>query len=159
VILVTVGSQLGFDRLIGTVATWAREKGVRDVLLQTGPCGLDLTGLDHVEKLPPDETRRIFERARVVIGHAGMGTIIDCLLMEKPLVILPRKASLGEHRNDHQMATARRFANRPGVTVAWDEHELRRRLDDLDALLAPQKIDPHASPELLAAIRAFIHGS
>jgi UDP-N-acetylglucosamine transferase subunit ALG13 len=78
--------------------------------------------------------------------------------MGKPLVILPRKAALGEHRNDHQMATARRFANRAGVTVAWDEIELRRRLDDLDSLLAPQKIEPYASPELLAAVRSFIHG-
>lgn len=157
-ILVTVGSQLGFDRLIGTVATWARERGERDLLLQTGPCSLDLAGLPHVASLPPDETRRAFERARVIIGHAGMGTIIDCLLMGKPLVILPRKAALGEHRNDHQMATARRFANRAGVTVAWDEIELRRRLDDLDSLLAPQKIEPYASPELLAAVRSFIHG-
>jgi UDP-N-acetylglucosamine transferase subunit ALG13 len=89
-----------------------------------------------------------------------MGTIIGSLQLGKPVVIMPRKAQLGEHRNDHQLATAARFAERPGVRVATDEHELASALDDLvDGKIAPgQRISPYASEELLDAVRAFIRG-
>ncbi|MCG8094946.1 MAG: glycosyl transferase family 28, partial [Candidatus Thiodiazotropha endolucinida] len=58
------------------------------------------------------------------VAHAGMGSILSSLSLGKPIIIMPRKASLGEHRNEHQMATAKRFQNRPGVYVAWDEKQL-----------------------------------
>ena len=43
---------------------------------------------------------------QVVIAHDEMGSIITALEMGKPIVVMPRRAELGEHRNDHQVAAA-----------------------------------------------------
>ncbi len=65
----------------------------------------------------------------MVVAHAGIGTILSARRHARPLVILPRKADLGEHRNEHQMATARAVAALPGVHVAWEAAEIAPFLD------------------------------
>ena len=42
----------------------------------------------------------------------------------KPVVLLPRKRSLGEHNNDHQADTAAWLRTRPGILVADTEADL-----------------------------------
>ena len=68
------------------------------------------------------------DSADAIIGHAGIGTIITALQLAKPLLVMPRQGALRETRNDHQLATARRFCNFPSVHVAQDEHDLQRWL-------------------------------
>jgi hypothetical protein len=43
------------------------------------------------------------------------------------------------------------------VTVAFDEAELREKLDHIDELLPKEKIGPIASGSLVQGLRAFIH--
>jgi UDP-N-acetylglucosamine transferase subunit ALG13 len=159
VILVTVGSQLPFDRLIAPVAVWARARGVKDIYFQHGGTAVDLSGFDHAAFVPPDEAARLFDRATAVVAHVGMGTILGCLERGKPILVLPRKASLGETRNEHQSASARSLEGRPGFVVAWDERELPVLLDRLDSMQGGERIASDASPELLTAVRAFVHGT
>ena len=78
------------------------------------------------------------------------------LRWQKPILVMPRRASLGEQRNDHQLATARRLSQIGKVDVAVDEGELRQRLEALDTLKPRDAIGPYASGELTDAIRAFI---
>jgi UDP-N-acetylglucosamine transferase subunit ALG13 len=157
VIFVTVGTQLAFDRMVDVVDQWAGGQDRTDVFVQAGPTTRPPRHLEWAPFLPPAEHRRRFDGASVIVAHAGMGTILAALAQAKPLLIMPRRASLGEHRNDHQLATARRFAGRPGIHVAMDERELLDRLDRIDELVAGPPISPHASPELIEAVRMFIH--
>ena len=69
---------------------------------------------------------------------------------------MPRRAALGEQRNDHQLATARRFRDRSGVLVAEDEHHLAQQLDGLAHLTNSQPIGEFASPQLLDFVAKFI---
>jgi hypothetical protein len=69
---------------------------------------------------------------------------------------MPKRASLGEHRSDHQVATAERLGQRQGIIVAWDEKDLVTKLDREGRVCTPTIIAPQASPELIATIRAFI---
>ncbi len=62
--------------------------------------------------------------ADVVIAHAGMGSIISAAEFGKPMVLLPRRGSLRETRNDHQIATAKWLRSKPGIFVADSEDEL-----------------------------------
>ncbi|MDI9403150.1 MAG: glycosyltransferase [Limnohabitans sp.] len=158
-ILVTVGSQLPFDRLIAPVAAWGRARGVKDIFFQHGGTTVNLTGFNHAAFIPPDEFGRLLDRATVVITHVGMGTILGCLERGKPILVLPRKASLGETRNEHQSASARSLEGRPGFVVAWNDRELPVLLDRLDSMQGGERISSDASPELLTAVRAFVHGT
>ena len=126
-IYVTVGTQLPFDRLVTIVEEWAAANGV-PMVAQVGPSKLSFTWADARPFFSPQEAHIHLSKADLVVGHAGMGTILSALELGRPLIIFPRKFALGEHRNDHQMATARKFVGYPGVNVAFDEIELRKLL-------------------------------
>lgn len=155
-IFVTVGSQLGFDRLVGAVAGWARARGEGRIFLQTAGTSVDLAGFAHRPMLTAAEIRGRYDEATLVVAHAGTGSIIECMLRGKPIVVMPRSAALRETRNDHQFATARRFQSRPGVFVAWNESELPALLDRAAELKGGAGIPAHADERLLAALRAFV---
>jgi UDP-N-acetylglucosamine transferase subunit ALG13 len=86
-----------------------------------------------------------------------MGSILTALQFGKPILVMPRRGDLRETRNDHQVATAERFAALGKIAVARDETEIAEQMDRLSELRSTQKIGPHASEQLIGAIRAFIN--
>lgn len=157
-IFVTVGSQLPFDRLCDSVARWARSRGRRDLFIQHGGSKLDFSPVPNAAFLDPAESRRRVEEATLVVAHAGTGTIMSCLRAGVPLIVLPRRASLGETRNDHQVATARRFAERYGVAFAQDQEMLLAMLDRADTIPAGRPLAEEAEADLLREVRGFVAG-
>lgn len=157
-IFVTVGTQLPFDRLVAAVDRWAGTRTGDRVFAQIGPSDHQPQHIEYAGFISPAECRERMRAAKAVVAHAGMGTILGALEMGKPLLVMPRLAALGEHRNDHQAATARRFAELGSVSAAFDEAQLHARLDALDELVAHDRISPHAPDAFIAALRAFIDG-
>lgn len=155
-IFVTVGTQLPFDRLVSAIDAWAGRTGRRDVLAQIGPSQLRPQFIEHRPFLSPTEFSRHFATAELVIAHAGMGSIISAMSQGKPLLVMPRSASLNEHRNDHQLSTARRFRELGRILVAMDAQELDAQLSRLEQIPTASRTGLYASPELLAAVRAFV---
>lgn len=128
-ILVTVGTQLPFDRLVRAVESWAISTGHQDVIFQVGSAGYHPTVGRATEFISPPELQSLIERAELVIGHAGIGSIISCLSLGKPIVIMPREFRLGEHRNDHQMATVARLHGVAGLFVAGNDISLDEAIE------------------------------
>lgn len=155
-ILVSVGTQLPFDRLVRAVDAWAVARGRRDVLAQVGAGAPPTTGA-WVRALPPAEFRARLAEADVVVAHAGVGVALSALGAGKPLVIVPRRARLGEHRNEHQLATARRLAAWPGIRVVEDEADLAAALDAPPPPPPPGVLSAAAPPPLLEAVATFVH--
>lgn len=155
-IFVTVGANTPFDRLVRCVDEWAALQGREDVFAQIGRTDYRPTHVRWAEMLSPEEFRETLGRASVVIAHAGMGTILAALEAGVPVLVMPRRAALREMRTDHQLATARRLEERGLVHVARDDDELRRRLDELVRLDAPERIAPIAPPLLIERLREFI---
>ncbi|MCZ7682101.1 MAG: hypothetical protein M5U28_26235 [Sandaracinaceae bacterium] len=86
----------------------------------------------------------------------GTGTLLAALERGRPIVVLPRRADLRETRNDHQLATAARFAELAGVSVAWSERELPRALERLAAAPPTLRLAQEASGPLVRRIAAFL---
>lgn len=156
-IFVTVGHQMPFDRLVRAVDEWAKAKERDDVFAQIGDAQYEPTHVKWVRNLPPEAFRQRMEQAQAIVAHAGTGTILTAMELSKPVLVMPRRASLMETRNDHQVATAERFREMGRVAVAMDEQELPAMLDSVSDLTAGGAISTQASPELLAALAAFIH--
>lgn len=156
-ILVTVGTDLPFDRLVRTVNDWAKERGRTDVFAQIGETSYRPDYIPSTPFIEPADFNIKFSEADVILAHAGMGTILSALRFGKPLIVMPRRASLGEQRNEHQLATAQHLLKLGKITVAFDEADLRQRLDRLDQLDVKARVGPYASERLTTALNDFIH--
>ncbi|HMO46671.1 MAG TPA: glycosyltransferase [Rubrivivax sp.] len=155
-IFVTVGSDLPFDRLVRVVDEWAHSTGRTDVFAQIGDTKWRPAHIEWSQFLqPPDFARRV-AAAKVVVAHAGMGSVLSALQWEKPILVMPRRASLGEVRNEHQLATATHLASLGTINVAMDEVELRDKLRRLRELQPSDRIGPYASAPLINALREVI---
>jgi UDP-N-acetylglucosamine transferase subunit ALG13 len=155
-IFVTVGTDLPFDRMMRVIDAWARENNRRDVFAQIGEGGWEPEFIGFSHFLQPPEFKRRFNEASLIISHAGMGTILSALRYGKPILVVPKRASLGEHRNEHQLATARRMKELGLVHVASDEIELGEMLDGLDSIQPARPISPHAPSAFTDQLRGFI---
>ncbi len=153
-IFVTIGTQAPFDRfikLIDEIATSLDD----EIIAQVNHLGFKPKHIKVVDFLAPDEFNELFDKANLVVSHAGMGTILSALQKHKPIIIFPRIAALGEHRNEHQLATAKKFKDLGSVYVAMNEEELKELLlrKDLKPL---SEIGEYASQSLIDSIEEFI---
>jgi UDP-N-acetylglucosamine transferase subunit ALG13 len=156
VIFVTVGEQLPFDRLVHVVDAWAAVSG-KEVFAQIGNSDFKPNHIHYKKFLSPEAFKANLLEAEIIISHAGMGTIISALEIGKQIIVMPRKRSLGEVRNDHQDATARRFFALNYVEVAFDEIDLLEKLDDLNKfLINEKKVIRGPAPSLIKAIKDLI---
>ena len=153
-IFATVGTQLPFDRLIRALDHWAASNGDVEVFAQIGRGHYQPRHMGWIRDMDPRDFRDRMAQCDTVVAHAGMGTIISAIEMGKRVIVMPRRASLGEHRNEHQLATAARLEHLNGLEVVQEA-------DALSAILATgQKLtqrtipsEPH--PQLVTAIRRF----
>ena len=153
-IFVTVGTQLPFDRLILALDKWAALNHEQEVFAQIGQGAYQPEHIGWTRDMDPRDFRERMAQCHTVVAHAGMGTIISAVELGKRVVVMPRRACLGEHRNEHQLATAARLEHLNGLEVVQGEEALaevlahqQQRLEDI----VPSQ--PH--PQLIVAIRQF----
>jgi len=127
-IVVTVGTQLPFDRLIRMMDELAPALG-DEVFAQTGAGQYVPRNIRASAAMAPAEFEAMFRQASVIVAHAGIGTVLKAYKYRKPIVLVPRKAEFGEHRNDHQLATVSKLGERRGIYIAENKDELVRLLD------------------------------
>jgi UDP-N-acetylglucosamine transferase subunit ALG13 len=155
-IFATVGTQLPFPRML-TCLRQLVEKLPIEVFAQTitEECTYSAAGmLTCVKKLSPQEFDAQFSRAELIVSHAGIGSIISAARARKPIALIPRRHEFGEHRNDHQMDTVRKFADRQGLYVAHDFADLLRIVNQ--PLQSYSLADQESN--LINGIRRFIWG-
>lgn len=155
-IFVTVGTQLPFERLVKAVDTWADNNPGEQVFGQIGMSAYTPRAMQWQKQLDADVFREKMEQASIIISHAGVGNVLMALEMQKPIILLPRLAAKGEHRNDHQLATVKWLQGKPGIMIIEDVAELNNAILRAQQEKPGSAFTPHASPELLGAITAFI---
>ena len=155
-IFLTLGTQLPFPRLVDALDEVAPHLA-EPVFGQIGNSPRRPRNFESVPFLSPVEFKTRFAQARVIVSHAGIGTILSGMKAEKPLVLMARRAALGEHRNDHQMATVAQLGRIAGIHVVTDAAELRARLSDPDLAAMSDQASP-ARERLIAALRDEIFG-
>lgn len=153
-IFCTIGTQAPFDRfikMIDEVAPALQE----EVIVQTLKGAYVPQNVKVVEFLTPKEFNELFAKARLIVAHAGMGTIISALCQDKPIVVFPRRRELKEHRSNHQIATADKLKELGYLYVVESAEQLKTLL--LTSELKPLcHIGPIASSSLIDAVRQDI---
>ena len=110
-IFITVGTQAPFDRLIKLIDEWAKGQDIK-CFAQIANSKYKPKNIEFKTFLTEQEFTAVFEKATLIISHAGMGTIISSLRENKVILTLPRLAKFKEHRNNHQIATTRAFSEK-----------------------------------------------
>lgn len=160
-IFVTTGTQEPFDRLVKAIDDFTLKMPELEIVAQVSKSKYKLSNVKFYEFLTPTQFEVLFSKADLIVSHAGMGTIISALVKSKPILIFPRLAKYGEHRNDHQLATAKAFEEFENVYTAYNEEELMFKLQFIlkggIAFRSQNGIGNFASTELIASIQCFIN--
>jgi UDP-N-acetylglucosamine transferase subunit ALG13 len=157
VILLTVGHQMPFDRLVGWADEWAQAHPGNDVLAQVGESAYSSTHMRAVPFMSPAEFEAALQQASAVVAHAGTGTILKALYLGKPLLVVPRLAALGETRNDHQVGTAVHFAEQGLLQMADTQLGFNACMEGIADFRPRHRVGELASPQLLARVSDFIN--
>ena len=133
-ILVTVGThEQQFDRLVEAAAALG---GDEHMVVQYGTSKITdgpASGSTSCRSTSWPSRRA---RARVVVSHAGVGSIVLARRYGHRPIIMPRRPHLGEHVDEHQMQLTRRLAQAGIVTVVEDAAQLAA------AVQAPPTVAP-----------------
>lgn len=149
-ILVTVGTQpLEFTRLIMEMDKIAGEIDEK-VIIQTGHGKLQPKNAEYFNFISKDEIEEIFKKARVIVSHAGMGTIITATKHKKPLIIVPRLKDFKEEPlDDHQVEICKMLEDK--IQVIWNIKDLKKAIDKIDENRLEFK-----SVEIISCLKKYI---
>ena len=117
-ILVSTGTNgKPFDRLLRAVS---RLEFDEELVVQHGPSGLRPDGATCLAFAGFDEFSELVRRARVVITHGGVGSVLVALANGRRPLVVPRLARYGEAVDDHQLDFARKL-DAAGLVTAVQE--------------------------------------
>lgn len=119
-IFVTLGTQdYPFDRLLR-----ALDEIEEELVVQGGASTHRPDGAEWLGFVPAPQIVENVRRARVVISHAGVGSVLTVVGEGKRPVVVPRLQRFGEVVDDHQLPFARRAAEAGLVTLVEDVSRL-----------------------------------
>ena len=139
-IFVTLGTQdKPFKRLIKAVERQVIIGNItEEVIVQVGCTKYKSDKVKIIEYMTGDEFNKYLDEARVVISHAGVGTIIKALEKNKKVIAAARKSVFGEHVNNHQEQILDNFTAKGYILPLKRFRSLNEVLDKVDDFI-PEK--------------------
>jgi UDP-N-acetylglucosamine transferase subunit ALG13 len=133
-IFVTAGTErFPFDRLIRAADELQESLNGEPVFMQTGS-SMYMPSCPHERFLSYPEFSEKIREARIVISHAGAGTLLMCAELGKVPVMLARQGQLGEHVDDHQQMLAERMVDQGRIILAEQADDLRELIHRYEEL-------------------------
>jgi UDP-N-acetylglucosamine transferase subunit ALG13 len=156
-ILVTIGTnEQPFDRLVRAAA---RLEGLESLVVQYGSSREPHGRGEWVDFVTFEELSDRMRQARVVVCHAGVGSIMLARRCGKRPIVVPRRLHLGEAVDDHQLPLARRLHSSGVVTVLEDVERLSETIQALGANAAAAPVaEASGSHNLAGDLREYLEG-
>lgn len=155
-IFVTIGSAvegIEFTRLIKKMDEIAGKLD-EEVVMQIGTVPYEPKNAKYFRYTSYQGNLSYFQKASLVVGHGGTGTILNALKFQVPIVVVPRRHLYGEHVDDHQVELAQRLVGNELVEVVYELEELESAIKEM--LERREKLDKgKAYPERNALIKTI----
>lgn len=154
-IFLTVGNwHKGFDRLVEAVDKLkACNVITEDVIAQIGPGKYIPAKMKVISYCSPTRFADILAESRVIITHAGIGTIGQAIGFRKPVIVVPRKPELGECSDSHQLTTAKHLEKEGKILVAYEVSDLLDKLKQADNFVPCKE---QGGKKIIQAVETFI---
>ena len=151
-IVVTVGTnEARFDRLLRIFESSPADE---ELFVQHGPSPIRPQGATCVDYLPYTELAGTIRRARAVVTHAGVGSIMTALANGKRPVVVPRLRRFGEAVDDHQLELGLRLHEAGLVTLVERPEDVRAAIDETDH--HANVVEPGPDRRLVAELRNYL---
>jgi beta-1,4-N-acetylglucosaminyltransferase len=141
----------GFKRLVKQMDEIA-SRIEEEVIIQTGGTNYIPQQAKHFSFAPEEELRRLYRKARVVVTHGGVGTILDVLQEGVSVVVIPRLKKYGEVIDDHQLVFVQELEKQCKITAVYDVQRLEEVLKTVDSPALELKRDRR----LVSALKEYI---
>lgn len=154
-ILVTLGTQdKSFERLLKAVDTEIKNNNIQEeVVVQAGYTKYQSEHMKVFDYVSQEEMNEYVKKSRLIITHAGVGTILTCLENNKKVIVVPRLAKYKEHTNDHQVQIAEEFSKAGYVVYLKDLESLGEEIKNMDKF-NPNKLKHNT--KIIETIEEFI---
>ena len=132
-IFVTIGSAvegIEFTRLIKKMDEIAG-KIDEEVVMQIGTVPYEPQNAKYFRYTSYQENLSHFQKASLVVGHGGTGTILNALKFQVPIVVVPRRHHYGEHVDDHQVELAQRLVGNELIKVVYELEDLESAVKEV----------------------------
>jgi UDP-N-acetylglucosamine transferase subunit ALG13 len=123
-----------FERMVRETDRIAGELD-EQVVIQIGSTDYEPENCDYFRFIPRKDIEKYYIDARVVVCHAGSGSILTALEHDKPLVLVPRMKKYGEVFDDHQLEIARAMESQ-GATVVYDISNLKSTIENVNTTVS-----------------------
>lgn len=155
-IFVTVGSQrFPFPRLFQMVDQLIRDRVITGkVIAQVGYTDYHSNNMVIRQFLQESEMKECIRSSDIIVTHAGIGTITQCLESGKKIIVVPRKRELGEHVDNHQIEIANVFRDKRLITVANSQQEIQTIIEHMDSIHLQNYVRPES--ELVLALKQYV---
>jgi len=125
-IFVSVGTEkFQFNRLLACIDKAIENKEIDDtVFAQIGCSDYCPKNYQYKDYISYEEMVKNIKLADVVIIHAGIGSVLLSLELDKIPILFPRVHKNNEHLDEHQLEFAKKIQTVNKVIVAYNEEEL-----------------------------------
>jgi UDP-N-acetylglucosamine transferase subunit ALG13 len=110
------------------------EKGVikEEIIVQNGFTEFSSKHLTYKPFLPIEQLDQLYKEARIIISHAGSGSLIKGLKLGKKIIAIPRLPKYEEVVDDHQIEILTEF-EKEKYLLGWRESdELQELLEKVE---------------------------
>jgi UDP-N-acetylglucosamine transferase subunit ALG13 len=107
-----------------------------EVVMQIGATDYEPAHARYFRYIDDDTMVEYMQQARLIISHAGAGTLLTLSSVGRSAILVPRLKKFGEAIDDHQLELAGVMAKNGSMTVISD-------VDDLDACVQNTRFCSH----------------
>ncbi|MCW3117443.1 MAG: exopolysaccharide biosynthesis protein [Chitinophagaceae bacterium] len=125
-ILVLLGTfRIEFPRPLIEIEKLCREgKLSEEIIVQSGHTKYESPFFTIVPFMDVDKLNELYDKARIIITHAGTGSMLNGVKRGKTVIAIPRLKKNGEHIDDHQLEIAAVFAEKKYVLPWYEDDSL-----------------------------------
>lgn len=133
-ILVTLGTQdKSFERLLKALDKAVKKGKIREkIIVQAGCTEYKSKNMEIFDLTSPEELDKLVKKCSLLITHGGVGSILNGIKYNKPIIAAARLSEYREHTNNHQKQIIKEFV-KSGYILELED------FDNLDKLIKQAK--------------------
>lgn len=139
-ILVLLGTQKNeFNRLLEAIEKNIIDGNIKEkVIVQAGCTKYTCKFMEIFDLIPKEDIEELKKKARIIITHGGVGSILSCVKLDKKVIAVPRLLKYNEHVNDHQKQLVEKFDKKGYIIGLEDLEKLPEALKNIEKFI-PKK--------------------